>query len=84
MARSRYLQTPQPNYSQSSESPEPLRMCPCGTTNQKHSALSYHLKLLKEGGMVGSRREQSFQIYDLIEFESLLLKHIKITLENLK
>ena len=46
-------------------------------TDQKHSALSYHLKLLKEGGLVDSRRERSFQIYDLTEFGSLLLKHIE-------
>jgi DNA-binding transcriptional ArsR family regulator len=46
-------------------------------TDQKHSALSYHLKLLKEAGLVDSRRERSFQIYDLTEFGSLLLKHIK-------
>ncbi len=45
-------------------------------TDQKHSALSYHLKLLKEEGLVDSRRERSFQIYDLTEFGSLLLKHI--------
>jgi DNA-binding transcriptional ArsR family regulator len=55
-------------------------LCVCflvEATNQKHSALSYHLKLLKEGGLVDSRREQSFQIYDLTEFGSLLLKHIE-------
>lgn len=46
-------------------------------TDQKHSALSYHLKLLKEEGLVDSRRERSFQIYDLTEFGSLLLKHIE-------
>ncbi len=46
-------------------------------TDQKHSALSYHLKLLKEGGLVDSRRERSFQIYNLTEFGSLLLKYIE-------
>jgi ArsR family transcriptional regulator, lead/cadmium/zinc/bismuth-responsive transcriptional repressor len=46
-------------------------------THQKHSALSYHLKLLKEAGLVDSRRERSFQIYDLTEFGSLFLKHIE-------
>lgn len=30
--------------------------------DKKHSALSYHLKLLKEAGLVDSRRERSFQI----------------------
>lgn len=46
-------------------------------TDQKHSTLSYHLKLLKEAGLVDSRRERSFQIYDLTEFGNLLLKHIE-------
>ncbi len=46
-------------------------------TDQKHSALSYHLKLLKEAGLVDSRRERSFQIYVLTEFGNLLLKHIE-------
>lgn len=46
-------------------------------TDQKHSALSYHLKLLKEAGLVDSRRERSFQIYDLTEFGNLLLKYIE-------
>ena len=30
-------------------------------TNQNHLALSYRLKLLKEGGLVDSRREQNFR-----------------------
>ncbi len=46
-------------------------------TDQKHSALSYHLKLLKEAGLVDSRRKRSFQIYDLTEFGSLLLEYIE-------
>ena len=45
--------------------------------DQKHSALSYHLKLLKEAGLVDSRRERSFQIYELTEFGSQLLKDIE-------
>ncbi len=55
-------------------------LCVCvlvEATDQKHSALSYHLKLLREGGLVDSRREKSFQIYELTEFGSLLLKHIE-------
>jgi len=55
-------------------------LCVCvlvEATDQKHSALSYHLKLLKEAGLVDSRRERSFQIYDLTEFGNLLLKHIE-------
>ncbi|HHV24366.1 MAG: metalloregulator ArsR/SmtB family transcription factor [Methanosarcina sp.] len=51
-------------------------------TDQKHSALSYHLKLLKEAGLVDSRRERSFQIYELTEFGSQLLKHIEKHLEK--
>lgn len=55
-------------------------LCVCvlvEATDQKHSALSYHLKLLKEAGLVDSRRERSFQIYDLTEFGNLLMKHIE-------
>lgn len=55
-------------------------LCVCvlvEATDQKHSALSYHLKLLKEAGLVDSKRERSFQIYDLTEFGNLLLKHIE-------
>ncbi len=62
-------------------------LCVCvlvEATDQKHSALSYHLKLLKEGGLVDSRREKSFQIYELTEFGSLLLKHIEKHFEKVK
>lgn len=55
-------------------------LCVCvlvDCADQQHSALSYHLKLLKEAGLVNSRRERSFQIYELTEFGSLLLKHIE-------
>ena len=34
-------------------------------TDYKYSALSYHLKLLKEAGIVDSRRDGNFQIYYL-------------------
>jgi DNA-binding transcriptional ArsR family regulator len=37
-------------------------------TDHKYSALSYHLKLLKEAGLVESKRDGSFQIYFLTEF----------------
>lgn len=37
-------------------------------TDYKYPALSYHLKLLKEAGLVESRREGSFQTYFLTEF----------------
>lgn len=36
-------------------------------TDYKYPALSYHLKLLKDAGLVGSKREGSFQIYFLTE-----------------
>ncbi|AKB23982.1 transcriptional regulator, ArsR family [Methanosarcina sp. MTP4] len=55
-------------------------LCVCvlvENTDQKHSALSYHLKLLKEAELVDSRRERSFQIYELTEFGSTLLKSIE-------
>jgi len=49
-------------------------LCVCilvGCTNQKHPYLFlYHLKLLDEADLVESRREHSFQIYDLKEFEA--------------
>lgn len=46
-------------------------------TDYKHSALSYHLKLLKEADLVNSRRERNFQIYCLTEFGELLLNSIQ-------
>jgi len=55
-------------------------LCVCvfvNCTDQQHSALSYHLKLLKEAGLVNSQRERSFQVYELTEFGNLLLKHIE-------
>lgn len=36
-------------------------------TDYKYSALSYHLKLLKDAGLVGSKRDGSFQIYFLTD-----------------
>ena len=45
-------------------------------TDYKHSALSYHLKLLKDENLVGSRRDKSFQIYYLTNFGYELLKSI--------
>jgi DNA-binding transcriptional ArsR family regulator len=55
-------------------------LCVCvlvEATDYKHSALSYHLKLLKEAGLVDSTRERSFQIYKLTEFGILLLRTLK-------
>ncbi|MCL7474542.1 MAG: metalloregulator ArsR/SmtB family transcription factor [Methanosarcinales archaeon] len=37
-------------------------------TDYKYPALSYHLKLLKDAELVGSKREGNFQIYFLTEF----------------
>jgi len=37
-------------------------------TDHKYSALSYHLKLLKDAGLVESKRDGSFQTYFLTEF----------------
>ncbi len=36
-------------------------------TDYKYPALSYHLKLLKDAGIVDSRREGNFQIYYLTD-----------------
>ena len=36
-------------------------------TDYKYPALSYHLKLLKDAGIVDSRRDGNFQIYFLTE-----------------
>jgi DNA-binding transcriptional ArsR family regulator len=36
-------------------------------TDYKYPALSYHLKLLKDAGIVDSRREGNFQIYCLTD-----------------
>ncbi|WP_321429562.1 metalloregulator ArsR/SmtB family transcription factor [uncultured Methanolobus sp.] len=45
-------------------------------TDYKHSALSYHLKLLKDAGLVDSRRDKNFQIYHLTETGDKLLRSI--------
>lgn len=37
-------------------------------TDHKYSALSYHLKLLKDAGLIESKRDGSFQVYFLTEF----------------
>ncbi|MDD3042500.1 MAG: metalloregulator ArsR/SmtB family transcription factor [Methanosarcinaceae archaeon] len=59
---------------------EVQNLCVCvlvELTDCKHSALSYHLKLLKEADLVNSRRERNFQIYYLTKFGDLLLKSIE-------
>lgn len=45
-------------------------------TDYKHSALSYHLKLLKEANLVDSRRDGSFQTYFLTDFGRSILRSI--------
>ncbi|TQD26697.1 helix-turn-helix transcriptional regulator [Methanolobus vulcani] len=45
-------------------------------TDYKHSALSYHLKLLKDADLVDSRRDKNFQIYYLTETGDKLLRSI--------
>ena len=46
-------------------------------TDYKYSALSYHLKMLKDANLVGSRRDKNFQMYFLTNFGRLLLQSIK-------
>lgn len=46
-------------------------------TDYKHSALSYHLKLLKDAEMVDSRRDRNFQIYYLTEMGKRMLRTIE-------
>lgn len=45
-------------------------------TDYKHSALSYHLKLLKDEKLVDSRRDRNFQIYYLTQTGDKLLRSI--------
>ncbi|MBP1907914.1 ArsR/SmtB family transcription factor [Methanolobus bombayensis] len=51
-------------------------------TDYKHSALSYHLKLLKDAGLVDSRRDKNFQIYYLTETGDKLLRSIDSSFEK--
>ncbi|MDG6243028.1 MAG: metalloregulator ArsR/SmtB family transcription factor [Methanolobus sp.] len=46
-------------------------------TDYKHSALSYHLKLLKDAELVDSRRDRNFQIYYLTEMGKRMLRTIE-------
>ncbi|WMW21952.1 metalloregulator ArsR/SmtB family transcription factor [Methanolobus mangrovi] len=55
-------------------------LCVCvlvETTDYKHSALSYHLKLLKDADLVDSRRDKNFQIYYLTEPGKKMLRAIE-------
>lgn len=61
---------------------EVQELCVCvlvEITDYKHSALSYHLKLLKEAGLVESTRNKNFQIYYLTDLGSSLLKNMENT-----
>ncbi|ADI74989.1 transcriptional regulator, ArsR family [Methanohalobium evestigatum Z-7303] len=58
---------------------ETQELCVCvlvELTDYKYSALSYHLKLLKDENLVESRRDKSYQIYYLTGFGYSLLKSI--------
>ncbi|WP_292468635.1 metalloregulator ArsR/SmtB family transcription factor [Methanolobus sp.] len=46
-------------------------------TDYKHSALSYHLKLLKDADLIDSRRDKNFQIYYLTEPGGKMLRNIE-------
>jgi len=46
-------------------------------TDYKHSALSYHLKLLKDAELVDSRRDKNFQIYYLTEPGEKMMRTIE-------
>lgn len=61
---------------------EVQQLCVCvlvEITDYKHSALSYHLKLLKEAGLVDSTRNKNFQIYYLTDLGKNLLEAIEKT-----
>ena len=61
-------------------------LCVCvlvEVTDYKHSALSYHLKLLKDANLVDSRRDKSFQIYFLTGFGRSLIKSLEKEFKSL-
>jgi DNA-binding transcriptional ArsR family regulator len=51
-------------------------------TDYKHSALSYHLKLLKDANLVESKRERNFQTYSLTGFGRSLLQTIEYSINE--
>lgn len=64
---------------------EVTELCVCvlvEITDYKHSALSYHLKLLKDANMVESKRERNFQTYYLTEFGRSLLQTIESSISD--
>ena len=61
-------------------------LCVCvlvEVTDYKHSALSYHLKLLKDANLVNSKRDKSFQIYFLTGFGRSLIKSLEKEFKSL-
>ncbi|MBN1134254.1 MAG: winged helix-turn-helix transcriptional regulator [Methanosarcinaceae archaeon] len=59
---------------------EVQELCVCvfiTMTDYKYSALSYHLKMLKDANLVGSRRDKNFQMYFLTDFGRLFLESIR-------
>ena len=50
-------------------------------TDYKYPALSYHLKLLKEAGIVDSRRDGNFQIYYLTGYGIKIISLLNILTE---
>lgn len=64
---------------------EVSELCVCvlvEITDYKHSALSYHLKLLKDANIVESKRERNFQIYYLTDFGRSLLHTIESSISD--
>ncbi|MCQ6963171.1 ArsR/SmtB family transcription factor [Methanolobus chelungpuianus] len=64
---------------------EVSELCVCvlaEITDYKHSALSYHLKLLKDANMVESKRERNFQTYYLTDFGRSLLHTIERSISD--
>jgi len=43
----------------------------------EYSKLSYHLKLLKEAGLIDCTKEGNFLIYNLTEFGRQILEHVE-------
>ena len=64
---------------------EVQELCVCvlvELTDYKYSALSYHLKLLKDVNLVDSRRDGSFQTYFLTDFGNSILRSINESFEK--
>jgi len=61
-------------------------LCVCvfvEATNYKYSAISYHLKLLKDANLVDFKRDGNFLIYDLTDLGRKILKIITEIKESL-